>query len=187
MAATGPESMRSDAQQNRDRILRAAHDAFAESADASLNSIGKRAGVGAGTLYRHFPTREALILAVYQHDVQRLVDSVPDLLAAHAPLSAFRVWFERLADYIRIKHGLGDALNTAAAQGIVNDTYAPVTRAIGELLAACEAAGAVRPGLDPGDVLLLMGFLWRVAPDDEGRKQGARLFDVVVAGFQPAG
>lgn len=76
---------RSDALKNRAVILQVAHDALAESPDASLNSIAKRAGVGPGTLYRHFPTREALILEVHRHDTERLVASVPDVLAAHPP------------------------------------------------------------------------------------------------------
>lgn len=182
------DAMRADAQHNRERILRVAHDAFAESGDASLNSIAKRAGVGIGTVYRHFPTREALILAVYRHDVQRLVESVPALLAEHPPLDALRMWFERLAGYVKIKHGLGDALHAATAQDIVSETYGPVTAAIGELLRACEAAGSVRPGLDPGDVLLLMGFLWRTGPGEEGKAQAARLLDLVIDSFRaPAG
>src|ERR1700741_5547888 len=93
---------RSDALRNRDHILQVSPDAFAESGTTSLNEIAKRAGVGPGTLYRHFPTREALILAVYRRDVQRLVDSVDDLLHTYAPLDAFRVWFHTLADYIRV-------------------------------------------------------------------------------------
>lgn len=185
MATTRHEPTRADAQQNRGRILQAAYDAFAESDDASLNSIAKRAGVGAGTLYRHFPTREALILAVYRHDVQVLADSVAEVLVECEPLDAFRMWFDRLADYVRIKHGLGEALHSAAVQDVVNETYAPVTAAVGELLAACEAAKVLRPGLDPADVLLLMGFLWRVGPGEDGKAQAARLFDLVIDGFRP--
>jgi AcrR family transcriptional regulator len=185
LAATRHEPTRADAQQNRGRILQAAHDAFAESDDASLNSIAKRAGVGAGTLYRHFPTREALILAVYRHDVQVLAGSVAEVLVECEPLDAFRMWFDRLADYVRIKHGLGEALHSAAVQDVVNETYAPVTAAVGELLAACEAAKVLRPGLDPADVLLLMGFLWRVGPGEDGKAQAARLFDLVVDGIRP--
>jgi len=186
MPATRRETMRADAKQNREHILQAAHDAFAESDAASLNSIAKRSGVGPGTLYRHFPTREALILAVYRHDVQVLVDSVTVVLAGHKPLEAFRVWFERLADYVRIKHGLGEALNSAAARKVVNETYEPVTKAVGVLIAACEVAGVLRPGLDPADVLLLMGFLWRVGPGDDGEAQAARLFDLVIDGLRSA-
>jgi len=179
------EPLRADAQHNRERILQAAHEAFAESGDASLNSIAKRAGVGAGTLYRHFPTREALILAVYRHDVQRLAESVPALLTEHPPLRALRLWFERLAEYVKIKHGLGDALNAATAQDIVSETYGSVTGAIGELLKAGEDAGSVRPGLDPGDVLLLMGFLWRAGPGEDGKAQATRLLDLVIDSFRP--
>jgi AcrR family transcriptional regulator len=181
-AQAGPA--RADALRNRDHILQVAHEAFAESGDTSLNVIAKRAGVGAGTLYRHFPTREALILAVYRHDIQRLVDSVPGVLASRAPLDAFRTWCYTLADYVRLKHGLGEALHTAAAQDAVNETYAPVTAAIGVLLRACEEAGSIRPGIDPADVLLMIGFLWRVSPGEDGRKQAGRLMDLVVDGLR---
>jgi AcrR family transcriptional regulator len=176
---------RADAVRNRDHILQVAHDAFAESGETSLNAIAKRAGVGAGTLYRHYPTREALILAVYEHDVARLVDSVTDVLAKHPPLDAFRTWFHTLADYIRLKHGLGDALHSAAIQDAINATYAPVVGAITTLLEACVADGSVRPGIDPGDVLLLMGFLWRVADDDAGRTQAARMMELAIDGLRP--
>ncbi len=168
---------------NRARILEVAHELLARSGAASMNEIAKRAGVGAGTLYRHFPTREALILAVYQHDVQRLVDSVDDVLAAHPPLEAFRVWFGALADYIRVKHGLGEALHSAAIQDAINDTYAPVISAVATLLDACVAEGSVHPGLDPADVLLLMGFLWRVADDEQGREQARRVADIAITGM----
>jgi AcrR family transcriptional regulator len=176
---------RSDALKNRETILQVAHDALAESGDASLNSIAKRAGVGAGTLYRHFPTREALILEVYRHDVDRLVRSVPDVLAAHAPLDALRHWFTTLAAYVRIKHGLGDALNTAAAKEVIGATYVPVTAAIGRLLDACQRAGEVRPGLDPADVLMLMSCLWRTPDDPDGASQADRLLELAIDGFRP--
>ena len=153
---------RSDALRNRDRILSVAYGAFSDDPDVSLNTIAKLAGVGPGTLYRHFPTREDLILAVYQHEVQAVVDSVPQVLAEREPLDALRVWFLRLAEYVRLKHGLGEALHTAAAQNVINETCAPVTAAVGHLLNAAEQAGQVRSDLDPADVLLLMGFLWRV-------------------------
>jgi AcrR family transcriptional regulator len=185
VADTRHEPLRADALRNREHILQVAHEAFAESGDTSLNVIAKRAGVGAGTLYRHFPTREALLLAVYQHDVARLVDSVGDVLAEHAPLDAFRVWVEKLADYVRLKHGLGEALGTAAVQDVVNETYAPVTAAIGILLRACEEEGSIRPGLDAADVLFLMGFMWRVADDEGGKSQARRILELAIDGFRP--
>jgi AcrR family transcriptional regulator len=177
--------LRSDAAKNREHLLKVAHDAFAESGAASLNMIAKRAGVGAGTLYRHFPTREALILAVYRHDLQRLVDSVPDVLAKNAPLDAFRVWFHTLADYVRVKHGLGEALHSAAVQEAINETYKPVVTAVGQLIDACVADGSMRDGLDPDDVLLLMGFMWRVDYSANGKKQAARITELVLSGLKP--
>lgn len=184
MAETRNEPVRADAQRNREHILRVAHDAFAEDGATSLNVIAKRAGVGAGTLYRHFPTREDLILAVYQNDVRRLVAQVDDMLAAHPPQDAFRRWFEKLAAYVRVKHGLGEALHTIAAQHVVDDTYAPVVGAVRVLLDACAADGSMRPGLDAADVLLLMGFLWRVGSDEAGRAQAARVMELAIEGFR---
>jgi AcrR family transcriptional regulator len=185
VAETRHEPLRADALKNREHILQVAHDAFAEDGATSLNLIAKRAGVGAGTLYRHFPTREDLILAVYQHDVQTLVDQVDDVLANHTSLVAFRTWFEQLADYVRLKHGLGEALHTATAQNVVNGTYAPVTAAVGVLLEACVSEGSVRPGLDPADVLLMMGFLWRVGPGETGRAQAQRVMELAIDGLGP--
>ena len=182
-SAQGP--VRAHALRNREHILEVASEAFAESGTTSLNAIAKRAGVGAGTLYRHFPAREDLILAVYQRDVQRLVDSVPDILAEHSPVDSFRIWFQTLADYVRVKHGLGDALYTAAAQDAINETYAPVIAAVTVLLQACADHGSLRPGLNPDDVLLLMGFLWRTPGTDAGREQARRLLDLTIEGLRP--
>jgi AcrR family transcriptional regulator len=174
---------RSDAVHNRAHILEVAHQAFAESGVTSLNEIAKRAGVGAGTLYRHFPTREELILAVYRSDVELLVDSVDTLLAKSEPLDAFRRWFEQLADYIRVKHGLGEALHSVAIQDAINETYAPVIDSVRILIRACEKDGSFRSGLEPADVLLLMGFMWRVEPSTVGRAQARRIMALVIEGL----
>jgi AcrR family transcriptional regulator len=177
-------TQRRAAARNRVAILEVAHELLAESAAVSMNEIAKRAGVGAGTLYRHFPTREDLILAVYRHDVQKLVDSVDETLAAHPPLEAFTAWFEKLAAYVRVKHGLGEALHNAAIQNAIDETYAPVVAAVTKLLDACIADNSVRRDLDPADVLLLMGYLWRVAPDEDGIRQGRRLTQIVLDGIR---
>ncbi|MEP9368536.1 TetR/AcrR family transcriptional regulator [Xanthobacter sp. VNH20] len=183
MSEGPPTSKRADALKNREHILEVAHDAFAESGLTSLNEIAKRAGVGAGTLYRHFPTREALILAVYQHDIERLVIAVAKLLTEQPPLQAFRTWFFTLADYIRVKHGLGEALNSPTAQDAIRGTYAPVMAAVDALIRACVADGSMRPGLRASDVLLLMGFLWRIPPSPERDSQAERMMDLVLAGL----
>src|ERR1700753_3364158 len=99
------DNLRADARANRDRILDVARDALATDPAASLNSIAKAAGVGAGTLYRHFPSREALVLGVYRKEIDALVAMVPVLLAEHPPLQAFRMWCDRLAKFGRMKHG----------------------------------------------------------------------------------
>jgi AcrR family transcriptional regulator len=177
-------TQRRAAARNRVAILEVAHELLAESAAVSMNEIAKQAGVGAGTLYRHFPTREDLILAVYRHDVQKLVDSVDEILAAHPPLEAFTAWFEKLAAYVQVKHGLGEALHNAAIQNAIDETYAPVVAAVTKLLDACIADNSVRRDLDPADVLLLMGYLWRVAPDEDGIRQGRRLTQIVLDGIR---
>lgn len=183
--ATKYETQRQAAGRNHAAILDAAREVFTASPTASMNEVATRAHVGAGTLYRHFPTREDLILAVYKRDVLKLVGSVDRLLAKHPPLDAFLAWFEALAAYVRLKHGLGEALHNAAVQNAINETYAPVEKAVGQLLDACIAAGVVRPGLEPGDVLLLMGFLWRVAPGPAGVQQGRRVSEIVLYGIRP--
>lgn len=175
---------RSDARQNRERLLAVAREALRESPDASLNSIAKRAGVGAGTLYRHFPNRESLVFAVYLDDVEEVSAKAPELIAAHPPVEALRIWFELLSDRIRTKHGLGEALRSPEAEKAIAESYAPVTSAIADLIAAGEASGELKPGLDPSDVLLLMSFLWRTADDAAGRAQASRTLDLVLAGLR---
>ncbi len=179
-----PAALRADAQLNRDRILEAARAALITSGDASLNSIAKTAGVGAGTLYRHFPTREALLLAVYERDVQQIADSVHELLAEHPPLDALRLWFTNLAAAVRLKHGFPDVFHSANGDEVIRESYAPVLAAIEILLDAGVGDGSVRPGVDPGDLLLLMGFLWRIEPGPQAAEQAERMLDVVVAGLR---
>ena len=176
--------MRADARLNRERILSVAYKAFADDPDVSLNTIGKLAGVGAGTLYRHFPTREDLILAVYWQELQSVVDSVHDLVAEYPPLEALRVWLLRLADFARVKHGLGEALQTAAGKDVDDESHTPVTEAVAVLLQACEKAGDVRRGLEAGDVLLLMGFLWSRTAGDADEQQAQRVLDLAISGLQ---
>jgi len=178
------ETLRADAQHNRQRILEAARQAFAVSGDASLNSVAKKAGVGPGTLYRHFPSREALVLAVYRYDVQELADSAAELLSGHPPLRALRLWFDRLARYGMIKHGLADVLHSATSDGLAGETYGPVIAAITSLLTACTRDGSVRPDIDSDDVLLLLGFLWRIDPGPDAEARATRLLDLIIDGLR---
>lgn len=184
MAEQQQDFLRADAQHNRARILEAAREALAANGDASLNSVAKKAGVGPGTLYRHFPNREALVLAVYRYDVQQLAEAGPKLLADHPPIEALRLWFDRLAHDGMIKHGLADVLRAATSDGLVGETYYPVTGAITLLLTACAQDGSIAPGHDAGDVLLILGFLWRIDPGPGAETKAARLLGLVMDGLR---
>jgi AcrR family transcriptional regulator len=172
--------MRSDAEQNRARILDVARTALAESDDVSMQSIAKLAGVGQGTMYRHFPNREALILAVHRHDVRDLVGAAPELLEAHAPIDALRLWFERLASYGRLKHGLAGALHTVTRAQLAGEGYGPVIGAITLLLDACKQDGSVRQDVDAEEVLLMVGFLWRIDLDADWEARSRHMLDLVM-------
>lgn len=163
--------VRVDARENRARILETARQALAEDGETSMNQIAQRAGVGPGTLYRNYPTREALVLAVYQLDVDRLIESVPELLATLPPLEALRRWTTELVNAMKRKHGLGDALSAGAHQSITERTYGPVIAAITQLLDAGQRDGTIRPDADARDFLQFTGALWRAASGPEDRSQ----------------
>jgi AcrR family transcriptional regulator len=182
-SAGGPR--RTDALRNRAHILEVAYPAFASDPDVSLNAIAKLAGVGAGTLYRHFPTREDLVLAVYAREVDALIDSVDQLLVDEEPLDALRIWIRRLAAQSRLKHGLGEALTSAQARAAIEAQFEPVTTAIGRLLRAASAAGDIDPAADPSDVLLLASALWRVPPGEQGLAQADRLLELIIRAHRP--
>ncbi|WP_436531806.1 TetR/AcrR family transcriptional regulator [Actinoplanes sp. HUAS TT8] len=157
--------VRSDARENRARILAAARAAFTEDGDTSMNQIAQRAGVGPATLYRNYPSREALILDIYQDEVGLLIGSVDELLATKTPVEALRHWTTDLVDAMRKKHALGAALSPDAHKSITEQTYGPVIAAITRLLDAGKSEGSIRADAEPGDFLQLTGALWRAAPD----------------------
>jgi AcrR family transcriptional regulator len=171
--------LRADARRNREKLLAAAVAAFAESGtDASLEAIAKRAGVGIGTLYRHFPTREALVEAAYLNELDRLTGSAGELLAAMAPDAALAEWMDRFATYAEAKRGMKAALQVAAAR---SDLFANARRqqldAIGKLLDAGVAAGSIRADVDADDVLRAMGAVWQVDDPEQARKLLRLLMD----------
>ncbi|WP_431218782.1 TetR/AcrR family transcriptional regulator [Leifsonia xyli] len=175
---------RADAQRNRARILEVARTAFADDADVSLNSIAKLVGVGPGTLYRHFPTREALLLAVYQEEVEHLAGSVDGMLQQQEPLEAFRSWARTLAALARVKHGLGEALGSAEAQAAIGASWAPVRDAVSRLLDAAVERDDIRAGVDPDDVILLLSSLWRVPAGKHGLEQADRLLEMIIVSLR---
>ncbi len=181
--ATREQRLRSDAEANRARILDVARTALSASGEVTLNSIAKLAGVGQGTMYRHFPNREALLLAVYREDVRVVIDIAPALLAEHPPVRALRLWFDRLAAYGRIKHGVSAAVEAATRADLAGEYYGQVIDAITLLLDAGKATGDLRPDIDADEVLLLVGFLWRL-PGQDWETRSAHLLDVVMAGLR---
>jgi AcrR family transcriptional regulator len=177
---------RADTRRNNERILAVAAESLARSGDVSFNAIAKQAEVGVGTVYRHFPTPEALILAVYQREVRHLVDIVPSLLETHTPAEAFRVWTtDHLARYMMTKRGLVDALRVAtSARGTLPvSAYESMVDAVSTLLAANVEAGTVRADLDPGTVLRGLAGLLFLDPAGDWRSQTASLTDLLWRGM----
>jgi AcrR family transcriptional regulator len=182
--STPQKAARRDAVSNRERILTAAHEALAVAGGTSLSAIARKAGVGIGTLYRHFPTREALILELYRHDIEHLIGLVPVLLETHPPRLALRRWFDEVARYGQLKFGAAEVIHAATSGGLDDEYYEPFVRAIAVLLEAGAADGSLKPGLDPEDVLLQLSVLWRIDPVPGGEAQAARILDLIVDGLR---
>jgi AcrR family transcriptional regulator len=180
---------RADTRRNNERILAVAAAALADCGDLSFNAIAKAAGVGVGTVYRHFPTPEALVLAVYRREVQHLVDVVPTLLREHPPREAFRVWVtDHLARYMMTKSGLAAALRTSPGhEDVFRQAYEAMLGAMTALLAANVDAGTVRPDLDPETVLTGLGGLLYLNPRDDWRARSAALADLLWNGMGRSG
>jgi len=173
-------TQRADAQRNRERLLEAALRAFSADADVSLDAIAREAGVGSGTLYRHFPTREALIEAAYRNEVARLCDSVHELLSAMPPDRALREWMGRYSDYVAAKRGMADALAAVIATGSdpYRETPARLIAAVTTLASAGVTAGSIRDDVPPIDILYSIIGVCRTPPADP--RQRGRLLDLVM-------
>jgi AcrR family transcriptional regulator len=176
---------RADTRRNHDRILAVAAESII-AGEVSYNAIAKKAGVGVGTVYRHFPTREALVLAVYEREVRHLVEVVPGLLGSRPPEQAFRTWVtDHLTRYMMTKRGLAAALQTASpsAEGVVANAYQAMRGAASTLLQANVSAGTVRADLDPETVLRGLGGLLLLDPDGDWRRDAERLVDLLWRGM----
>jgi AcrR family transcriptional regulator len=180
------DRLRADARANRDRILEVAHEALAADPEASLHSIAKAAGVGQGTLYRHFATREALVLGVYRNEIDALAELAPSLLAEHPPLHAFRIWCDRLAEFGKMKRGIADLVHASRSDQDPKETYRLMLDALRKLMIACEGSGEIHPGADAEDFLMLMGLLWRIPPTPAGEARVKRLLALAFRGLGAA-
>jgi AcrR family transcriptional regulator len=178
--------VRADAEGNRRRILEVARAALEAGSTPRMAAIAREAGVGQGTLYRHFATWSELTLAVHRDEMNALVAVAPELLETLAPLEALRAWLTRLAEYGLLKRDLGDAMHLALQEQVPTSDGALDLTALDTLLAAGRAAGVVREDVTPADLLQLVGFLWRLERTRDRAERCARLIDVVVSGLRPA-
>ena len=168
MSATPDQKpLRADAKRNRDKLLAAAGELFAEKgADVSLEAVARAAGTGIGTLYRHFPTRDDLIEAVYRSEVDALGDAADALIGEHPADVALERWMERYLAYAATKRGLGEALkNLAAAPDLMGGARSRLMGALERILAAGVEAGTFRDDVDASDVLRAMNAIWLLPPD----------------------
>ncbi len=179
----GDRRRRADALANRDRILDVARATLTADPDASLSSIAKVAGVGQGTLYRHFPTREALVLDVYRREIDEIVTLADALLAKHPPLRSFQLWCDRLAEFGRVKHAVADMLHAAISDNDIHETYWPMVGAVRRLMEACERSGDIRSGCNAEDVLMLLSVLGTVPSTSVGKARADRLIALVFRGI----
>ncbi len=178
-----PRTLRADARANHDRLLEVSARLFAqEGADTSLKAIAAAAGVGIGTLYRRFPTREDLIEATYRSGTDLLCDSVRVLLQELAPPDAARAWMERFVDYMLTKQGMADALPAilATREGLRMHSREALANAVTELLEAGTAAGRFRAVLSPSDVLMALGGITLISGHEHQRELATRLIDLLL-------
>jgi AcrR family transcriptional regulator len=185
-------AMRADAQRNREQLLAAAVAAFSRAdADVTLESIAKDASVGIGTLYRHFPSREALVDAVYRSELARLCDSVPELLYEMSADKAMRTWMDLFLEYMTTKRGMADALPKviASSGNPFAESRARLLAAFTALMKAGAADGTLRADLDPADLMAsVSGVSLAVGEptprDQAARDQASRLLDLLMDGMR---
>jgi AcrR family transcriptional regulator len=190
MTSIGSRAVRADGQRNRQRVLTAARQAFASGdAPVALEAIARQAGVGIGTLYRHFPSREALVEAVYRKELEQLRASADELLASHDAADALRKWMDHFASYVAAKRGMAEALRAVVASGIISSTETrdTLTAAIGRLLAAGAAAGTLRADVRTEDVLASLTGVFLAAGASVQREQAGRMLDLLMDGLRAAG
>jgi AcrR family transcriptional regulator len=183
-----PRKPRTDAQRNRERILEVAKQAFTRSgANASLDDIVKDAGVGAGTLYRHFPTRDALIEAVYRTEVEKLAAAEKKFSASLPPIEALRAWMLLFVDYIATKQIIGPALNSLVGgpSKLYEGSRAQVQGAIDALVKRAIKNGDMRRDLEPFDLLRALIGVSHVASGPDWQQSAKRLVDILITGSRP--
>jgi AcrR family transcriptional regulator len=186
---SSPRKPRADAQRNRERILEVAKNSFAQSGgDVSLDDIAKNAGVGPGTLYRHFPTRGELLEAVYRTEVEKLAVAHHEYAETLPPVEALRAWMLLFVDYIATKQLIAPALNS-----LITDTSKlymcskdQITGAINALVQRAIKNGDMREDIDPMDLLRALVGVSNVASAPNWPESARKLVDILIAGSRPS-
>jgi AcrR family transcriptional regulator len=177
---------RADAERNRIRLLETAKAAFAEKGSgASLEEIARAADVGIGTLYRHFPTRDALIEAVYRNETEQLMAAATHFADKYPPVKALREWMLLFVDYVAAKHGMSEALNSlvSGTSNLYAASGAQAKKAIAMLVDNAGASGEVRLAIDPLDLLRALAGVATLVTGPAGTKAAKRLVDILIAGI----
>jgi AcrR family transcriptional regulator len=183
-----PRKLRADARRNRERILEVAKEAFTRfGADASLDDIAKQAEVGPGTLYRHFPTRDALIEAVYRSEVEKMAAAERKFAETMPPVEALRTWMLLFVDHIAAKQIIAPALNSVAGgpSKLYEGSRGLVQGAIDELVKRAIKNGDIRSDLVPFDLLRALIGVAHVASGDGWQQSARRLVDILITGSRP--
>jgi AcrR family transcriptional regulator len=178
---------RSDARRNRDRLVEVAAEAFAANGiDASLEDIARKAEVGVGTLYRHFPNRDALLEAVFRNNVDQLSDQADELLATLPPAQALSAWMKAFVAYVASKRGLAMHLKSVVSHDAEIFTYSHdrMDAAINKLVAAAVEDGSIRADVDPDDVLRAIGGVCMMADGDDWQEQACRISSLLMDGLR---
>lgn len=179
--------MRADARRNWERIVAAARDAFSEHGrDAPLDEIARQAGVGAGTLYRHFPKRETLVEAVYRDEIETLSARAFELLDSHEPQVALAEWMKQQIEFVVLKRGLAETLKAAIDKNSEVFAYCHemLTDAVAALLTRGQEAHSIRSDIQPRD-LLRLGHGIAVAAEYSTPEETERLLSVMLSGLRP--
>lgn len=179
-----PRRLRADAQRNEDRLLQAAAEAFAShGASASVKDIARAAGVGIGTLYRRFPSKELLMEATYRQEVADLCDAARGLAASLPAAHALRAWMGLFLDFMAAKQGMADALRVVLTDEAERlETRAQLTAAIGHLLSAVSQS-ATRPQADASDILMALGGISLITASEQRPELATRLIELLLHGI----
>jgi AcrR family transcriptional regulator len=181
---------RADVARNRQLLVDAAKAAFAKvGIDVSLEEIARRAGVGIGTLYRHFPSREAVVEAVYRREVEQLAEAVPQLLESLSPGKALHKWMHLFIDYIATKRLIAPSLGpaTGRSSALYATSAELITDAISTLIKRATASGEIRANVDPADLLRAMIGVSYQNPDAGWEASARRIIDLLMDGLRHTG